>query len=202
MSERKIAWEKWDVDLIEEDAIEELMEENTQEPELVEEALEFMNRIPKLVTTPMGMFQMHDKMNILNQFDCWMGYTNFDITHDVQNVIETIKGVELLSILTRYRFFVGTGKLFEFPDVRKEIENRLCKHEVVLNEETQAAVDAIKSVVSKDKYWTIFVSPTGQIEYVSTNNDEDEHYINSLVGLEELKKTDGGLIFQDNSENI
>ena len=202
MSKRKIAWEKWDVDLIEEDAIEELMEENTHEPELVEEALEFMNRIPKLVTTPMGMFQMHDKMNILNQFECWMGYTNFDITHDVQNAIETTEGVELLSILTRYRFFIGTGKLFEFSDIRKEIENRLCKHELVLNEETQAAVDAIKTVVSKDKYWTIFVSPTGQIEYVSTNNDEDEHYINSLVGLEELKKTDGGLIFQDNNENI
>ena len=202
MSKRKIAWEKWDGDLIEEDAIEELMEENTHEPELVEEALEFMNRIPKLVTTPMGMFQMHDKMNILNQFECWMGYTNFDITHDVQNAIETTEGVELLSILTRYRFFIGTGKLFEFSDIRKEIENRLCKHELVLNEETQAAVDAIKTVVSKDKYWTIFVSPTGQIEYVSTNNDEDEHYINSLVGLEELKKTDGGLIFQDNNENI
>ena len=201
MSKRKIAWEKWDVDLIEEDAIEEIIEDNLDEPELVEEALEFMSRIPKLVTTPMGVFQMHDKMNILNQFECWMGYTNFDITHDVQDVIETAKGVELLTILTRYRFFVGVGKMFDFSEVRKEIEALLCKSEIVLNEETQAAVDAIKSVVSRDKYWTIFISLDGEIDYASTNDDNDESYINSLVGLEELKSINGGLILQNN-ENV
>jgi len=156
-----------------------------------------MGKIPALVTTPLGVYQMHDKMNILNQFECWMGYTNFDITPEVRDIIEKSPGVELLSILSRYRFFLGVGKLFEFPDVRKEIESQLCNEASPLNEETQSAVDAIKIVISQDKYWAIFVLPNGHVEYTSTNDDNDEAYLNDLLGLEKRKKASGGLILQN-----
>jgi hypothetical protein len=83
---RVIAWEKWDEDVLEQELIEEIYQEVSEgeEENLVEDALLFMEKIPKLITTPMGMYQLHDKMSILNQFDCWMGYTNFDITKGVQ----------------------------------------------------------------------------------------------------------------------
>ncbi len=92
MISNKIAWEKWDDDLIEEELFEDLYALGDPEDEdgsIIEEALEFMSKIPKLVSTPTGMAQLHDKMSVLNQFDCWMGHTNFDITKAVQNVIET-----------------------------------------------------------------------------------------------------------------
>ena len=47
--------------------MEEIYDEISEEEEgLVEDALLFMEKIPKLITTPMGMYQLHDKMSILN----------------------------------------------------------------------------------------------------------------------------------------
>ena len=112
MSNKKIAWERWDEDVIEQEIAENFYEkhEDLEDEEAVEDALMFLEKIPSLVTTPMGMYQLHDKMNIMNQFDCWMGYTNFDITESVKETIENIEGVELLNIMTRYRFFLCVFK--------------------------------------------------------------------------------------------
>ena len=67
--------------------------------------------------------QLIEDISMLNDFECWMGHTNFDITPEIKNKLDTIKGVELLKICSRYRFFIGIGKMFEFSDVRKEIED-------------------------------------------------------------------------------
>ena len=155
-----------------------------------------MEKIPKLITTPMGMYQLHDKMSILNQFDCWMGYTNFDITTAVQSEIEKAEGVELLTIAGRYRFFLGVGKLFEFPQVRQDIEDKLCGARFVIDDDMQETVDTVRDVLSQDKYWAIFVQPTGEILYASTNDEDDEKYFHTLMSYEKQKKKLGGRIFQ------
>lgn len=62
------------------------------------------------------------EMTILSNFDCWMGHTNFDITPVIKEKLNTIPGVEVLKICSRYRFFVGVGTMFNFTDVRKNIE--------------------------------------------------------------------------------
>ena len=174
MLKKKIAWERWDEDVIEQEVVENFYDlgQEDDDEEAVEDALAFLQRIPSLVTTPMGMYQLHDKMNIVNQFDCWMGYTNFDITKSVQEALENIEGVELLNIMTRYRFFLGVGKLFEFPDVRKLIESSLCDSR--LDENTEESVAMIKEDISSDRYWAIFVTQSGEILYASTNKDSDE----------------------------
>jgi hypothetical protein len=56
------------------------------------------------------------------EFDCWMGHTNFDITPKIKEQLNKIQGVEVLKICSRYRFFIGVGKMFSFTDVRKNIE--------------------------------------------------------------------------------
>lgn len=61
-------------------------------------------------------------------FDCWIGYTNFNITLDIKNELDKIEGVELLKVFTRYRFLIGVGHMFTFSDVRKRIEE-LCMKE-------------------------------------------------------------------------
>ena len=197
MLNKKIAWERWDEDVVEQEIVENFYDkhEDIEDEEGVEEALAFLERIPSLVTTPMGMFQLHDKMNIMNQFDCWMGYTNFDITKSVEETIESTEGVELLSVMTRYRFFLGVGKMFSFSDVRRSIDSKLCSSS--LDQNTKESVDLIKASISSDRYWTIFVSQSGEISYDSTNNEEDEDYFSKLIHYQKRKTKNGGVIFQN-----
>lgn len=69
--------------------------------------------------------QVIEDVSMLAIFDCWVGHTNFDLTVNVKNILDKVPGVEVLKILTRYRFFIGVGKLFDFKEVRKEIEDTL-----------------------------------------------------------------------------
>lgn len=71
--------------------------------------------------------QMLKDINLLTTFDCWIGHTNFDITKDIHNMLDKISGIEALKVYSRYRFFVGIGKMFDFKNVRSEIENKLTK---------------------------------------------------------------------------
>tara|TARA_R100000995_G_scaffold70108_1_gene38698 strand:- start:604 stop:1032 length:429 start_codon:yes stop_codon:yes gene_type:complete len=64
---------------------------------------------------------------VLSSFDCWIGHSNFNITETIKNELEKTSGVEVLKIQSRYRFFIGVGRMFDFQDVRKEIESNLLK---------------------------------------------------------------------------
>jgi len=100
-----------------EEEIEELMKSQAAEPTPQENTL-----IPvddKLI----------ENINLVANFDCWMGHTNFDITEDIKNELDSTEGVEVLKICSRYRFFVGIGKMFDFKDVRKMIEKSILKKE-------------------------------------------------------------------------
>lgn len=69
--------------------------------------------------------QIIEDISVLSSFDCWIGHTNFDITLNTKNILDKIQGVEVLKILSRYRFFIGVAKLFDFKEVRQEIEENL-----------------------------------------------------------------------------
>ncbi len=86
-------------------------EESTEEEELL------------MPITP----QMIKDINLLTTFDCWIGHTNFDITTDVCQKLDKVSGIEALKVYSRYRFFVGIGKMFDFKLVRSEIEKQLTK---------------------------------------------------------------------------
>jgi len=73
--------------------------------------------------------KLMENINLVANFDCWMGHTNFDITEDIKNELDSTEGVEVLKICSRYRFFVGIGKMFDFKDVRKMIEKSILKKE-------------------------------------------------------------------------
>lgn len=69
--------------------------------------------------------QIMDDLSMLTSFDCWIGHTNFDLTPAIKNTLDNIPGIELLKIYSRYRFFIGIGKMFDFAEVRKLIEDSL-----------------------------------------------------------------------------
>lgn len=73
---------------------------------------------------PMSAKLMED-LSLLSNYDCWMAHTNFDITHDIKNKLDYTEGIELLKVCSRYRFFIGVGKMFDFKQVRKNIEQNI-----------------------------------------------------------------------------
>jgi hypothetical protein len=202
-----IAWEKWDADLIEQEIAEQLQIDEDDE-ELASEAMAMMKKIPKLISTPVGIFQLHDKANPIKQLDCWTGHTNFDITKGIQQKIECVRGIELLMVLSRYRFFVGVGRLFDFKSVRRKLEKSVCHNpktkkkssDADADTEVKNAVDLIKDIISGDKHWAIYVTPDGEIDYVSTDDEGDENYLNTLLVYEKAKEQFGGSIFQGDLE--
>ena len=67
------------------------------------------------------------EITLAANFDCWMGHTNFNLTENIKESLNKIDGVEVLKICSRYRFFVGVGRMFDFSDVRKNIEDQILK---------------------------------------------------------------------------
>lgn len=74
--------------------------------------------------------QLIEDVSMLSNFDCWIGHTNFDITPKIKAKLNIIPGIEVLKILSRYRFFVGIGQMFDFQNVRYDIEKELIKGEL------------------------------------------------------------------------
>ena len=71
--------------------------------------------------------QLIEDITMLSNFDCWIAHTNFDITPRIKDRLNSIPGIELLKICSRYRFFIGIGQMFDFKEVRNKIEESLIK---------------------------------------------------------------------------
>jgi len=70
-----------------------------------------------------------EEISLATNFNCWVAHTNFNLTEYLKNELDSIEGVELLKIFSRYRFLVGVGKMFDFSEVRLEIEKLIPKED-------------------------------------------------------------------------
>ena len=206
MPPKKIAWENWkekvDYSPPEINEPDETLEEDVDG---LEKSLLSAMEIPRLVQTPLGIFHYEDKLKPSEKFDCWIGYTNFDITGNVRDIIESVDGVEALEIMSRYTFFLGVGKMFKFRDVRTRIEENIFQDQELLeiqeenileNDDIIRSIEIIKEQLSSEKHWAIFISSDGNIDYAKTDNQNDEQYLTSLLLFEETKKLFGGFILK------
>ena len=191
---KKIAWQSWNA------VVEEMYEKNT-EIEILEELLlaqeiqeshgempiKFIDPAPRVIYTPYGMFPVDSFLKPSDRWNCWLGYTNFDITHVVQDILEETE-----------------GKLFNPTDVRLNIENiltdttHISSPEAVSNE-INDAIESIKSQVSAKRYWSIFVSSVGEIDYIMSDA-LDEQYLHELNKFEDLRQKIGGIIIRSSNE--
>jgi hypothetical protein len=129
---RQLAWEKW-YDQVENEQI--IINELEQEvkPEDAEYPVENtgfptdMFFMQKKISTPFGVYEASDPMCPTNLFDCWIGHTNFPICPKEYLILnEKVPGIGAFKVISKYRFFIGIEKLFEFTAVRKEIEVKIC----------------------------------------------------------------------------
>lgn len=121
---RKIGWQKYEdviqtemyspiANILLEDIPQEVEEQEYQEQEFVEQETLF---VPK---------NFYETIALISRFDCWIGHTNFNITTSIKNKLNEVDGIEVLNVTSRYRFFIGIGKMFNFSDVRKNIEKTI-----------------------------------------------------------------------------
>ena len=134
-TKKKIGWQKYE-DLIEKQMSSPLLktiiqqmivysEEEDEEDEYEEmEAYKQANATSNMPILPISK-ELMDDMAMLSNFDCWIGHANFDITKEIKSKLNKTEGVELLKVFSRYRFFVGIGKMFDFKEVRKNIEKNI-----------------------------------------------------------------------------
>ncbi len=217
MPNNKIAWEKWEVpdqpsieSVLEsiasysQEELEELLEEGEESPNIIT-GKDILHQL-QMISTPIGFYHPDDINRPDRQFDCWMGHTNFEITHSLKSTIEKIPGVELLSILGRYRFFVGIGRLFTFNGwngVRFSIEKCLTADTIdedKINKETLDIISEIKHQIQSEKHWSIFVLPNGEYDYISSNKRDDE-YMEKLTLFKLTKQFTGGIIVSSEEQD-
>lgn len=130
---KKIGWQKYE-DVIENQIKSPLASmligailENMDGEEEMEEIDEKQDQ-PLMMAMPESL---SNEIQLLANFDCWIGHTNFNLTEEIKNHLNRIEGVEVLKICSRYRFFIGIGKMFDFKQVRKDIETKLMLKETV-----------------------------------------------------------------------
>jgi len=91
---------------------------------------DYASEMPRAVAVSESLVQ---EAFVAANFDCWIGHTNFDITKSVQNTLQKIPGIEILKVNSRYRFFIGIGKLFSSREVKKNIESELVTSEMEID---------------------------------------------------------------------
>ena len=128
---KQIGWQKYE-DVLEQQLQSPLLQtfydsfNSFDEEEFTEEelrAMQEMEQQPQQIV-PVDS-KLMESVTLTSNFDCWMGHTNFNITSRIKEELNKVDGVEVLKICSRYRFFVGVGKMFNFSNVRKNIESVL-----------------------------------------------------------------------------
>lgn len=159
---------KW-INEVEEEEEEFFEEEEEEEHQLMLQ--QFIGNTRAIAVTPFGSFDINDAFSPLKGFELWLGYTDFSITQEIAQRIEKVEGVELFSLMTRYRFCVGIGKLFSFRDVRRGIEATL---NINIEDTLPKAVLELKeSLEQQTDDWLIYVGPNG--DYLSSNSFQSNH---------------------------
>lgn len=122
---RKIGWQKYE-DVIQSEMYSPftsmLFDDMSEEPpdDMPDEESDFQET--ETVFVPKNFYET---ISLMSRFDCWIGHTNFNLTNTIKNKLNEVDGIEVLNVMSRYRFFIGIGKMFKFSDVRKQIEETI-----------------------------------------------------------------------------
>lgn len=135
------------------------------------------------------------------QFKLWLANTNFSITKGDYDKLCKVDGVEIVIPVTRYKFIVGVGKLFDFSKVRVDIEFVLCnKHKIdiainhIHDPKVQQELREVKKLVQEHKQWIVYIFPNGKIEY-STSDSKDFTERTNL--FKEAQQLSNGILIQN-----
>jgi hypothetical protein len=183
----KIVWEKvnYSLDKIRDKWIVDDDESGIDDIISVEE--DDMFPVNRVVSTPMGIFEVDDAFNPLNHFNFWIANTDFDLTKSFVDILDTIPGVEGIKIMSRYRFILAIGTLFDPSKVRLLIELKVGTLSL-----SKSVLDKKEELESSGKDWTMFVYPNLNSCLYTIVGDDD--YEKTLKKIQELSENGSGLL--------
>ena len=205
---KKIAWQSWNAvvqDFYQNDTdlsiLEELM---SSQEEGAEFPMRFLEPAPRVLYTPYGPQAADSFLKPSDRWDCWIAYTNFDVTTKIRDEVELVDGVEAIKIMGRYTFFIGVGKLFNATEVKLNIENCIAdtghmSAVQAVTEDLRDILEEVKTQVRSKPHWSIFVSSKGEIDYIMSDTLNDK-YLHDLNKLEDLRNKIGGIIIRSSNE--
>lgn len=161
---KQIAWERW-IDFDHEI-------KDFQEDEEIAQQI-----IPIMIRTPLGMFNPYESMSPNNMFDCWIAHTNFPLTEEEKDILDNIEGIEILRIMSKYRFFVGIGKLFSLTDVRPRVE-------MALQIGHKSRFEEIIEKIGNNMVWAVGIYKDGSYKVIFPEDGRD-----FIEDIEKLRET-------------
>lgn len=141
-----------------------------------------------LMNTPVGVYEIDNSMNPYRHYKFYICHTNFTIDEETRQTIKNFDGIEILKIISRYRFLIGIGQLFDSVQVRFDLGNVLCNpdtnNDSSNSNNSENSSDNIQDVINKvilsdgtrlnelienlKKYkrFAIYVFPNGKYDFV------------------------------------
>ena len=167
--DKKIQWLKWEDPLVPKKDNEDL--DTKYHKDSFKEFEDIEERHVRLVLGPYGLLPLNENAITGKLYKLWVGHCNFDITESIKDKIESVKGVEILRIWTRYRFWLGIGNLFDDHVVQSDIED------ILTNKKNKSQTPALKALIKvmNKKYaaWIIFSDENGELKTISGEDTEN-----------------------------
>ena len=165
--------------------------------------------IPTVIPTPFGPVSQDDSTNPMLDTEFFIGHTNFNLSKEILVDISKVEGVEFLKVMSRYRFIVGIGAMFDPDEVRVGIEVSMGvtsidydkimeKSPQVANDSMRLIVDDIISKVPTNEKWLAYIFPNGEHIVKIVKNIEDINLVRN--NFLELEKESHGLIVTSSEE--
>lgn len=122
-------------------------------------------RDARYIYGPFGIIPINEHTKPSSLYNLWNYSTNFDITPDVLDILKDCEGVEVLKVWTRYRGWIGIGKMFDantvFENIRSKIRKMFyAKPENYLYGES-AAIYSLNKILSVFEHHTIIKVENG-----------------------------------------
>lgn len=163
--DRRIVWEFESLDHLEKE--DKLGDSPTYKDGYGDEHSEFVVQHGPFANTPFGVVNLETS----SFFEFWHMHTNFILSEGEIDLIESVDGVEILEQFSRYRLRLSVGKCFEFPLVRRSIEEVLGVSSP--KEMTRKLEEEINRILTF-KFWGILQLPNGEIEVVTSDENSED----------------------------
>lgn len=176
--QKRIVWEDYTYEYLENQNIfrkEKELEGEEEKPSFKDgysDDEELNDKLSRIVQTPFGIYQLDDDMNPFKQYKFWMAHTNFTISYETAGIIKSLPGVEGFHPLSRYRFLVAFGQLFESSAVKTEIQNALCKNLNTNESLIEEKILELKEQLKVYPKWTIYLFPNGRYDIAFLEKDK------------------------------
>jgi len=131
---------------------------------------------------PMGIIPLGNHNLPGKLYNFWVGHTNFDLTKEHLKQLDKVPGIEVVRLMTRYRFWFAIGKQFTPKDVRNAILQELTAEKNISLAPINSILLLTSSAKQRWKQWAVIKSPQGRLDCIG--DDEVNKVKNKLEQYE------------------